>query len=65
MEGLLQPLFLIFNMSLQEGTFPQVWKKAFIVPIPKAGDNTYIENYRPISKLPILSKMFEGIIKDF
>lgn len=65
MEGLLQPLFLIFNRSLQEGTFPQVWKKAFIIPIPKAGDNKYIENYRPISKLPILSKIFEGIIKDF
>ena len=49
----------IFNLSLTTGRFPVAWKFARIVPIPKTGDLTNPSNYRPISILPILSKLLE------
>ena len=49
----------IFNLSLTTGRFPAAWKFARIVPIPKTGDLTNPSNYRPISILPILSKLLE------
>ena len=49
----------LFNLSLQSGTFPDDWKFARIVPIPKSGDPTNPFNYRPISILPLLSKLLE------
>ena len=52
----------LFNMSIQTGLFPDCWKTAQIVPIPKKGSNTNPGNYRPVSILPILSKVFERII---
>ena len=48
----------LFNKSIQSGTFPEAWKNSSIVPIPK-GKHTSLSNYRPISLLPILSKLFE------
>lgn len=53
----------IFNLSLQEGTFPDHFKTATIVPIHKHGDKTNVGNYRPISILNHLSKLFEKSIK--
>ena len=49
-------------MSIRTGSFPDCWKTARIVPIPKKGSNTNPGNYRPVSILPILSKVFERII---
>jgi len=49
----------IFNLSVKTGTFPSLWKKSNIVPIPKSGDNQSPTNYRPISLLPILGKLLE------
>ena len=49
-------------MSIRTGLFPDCWKTARIVPIPKKGSNTNPGNYRPVSILPILSKVFERII---
>lgn len=49
----------IFNRILQEGKFPKMWKIARVTPIFKSGQKTNPSNYRPISVLPILSKIFE------
>lgn len=54
----------IFNLSLQRGIFPHEWKKSYITPIFKSGNRSLIENYRPISKISIFSKVFESIIAD-
>ena len=54
----------IFNMSLSTGTCPDSWKSSLIVPIPKSGDSSNPGNYRPISLLPIVSKLLEKHICD-
>ena len=55
-------LSTIINMSLSMGVFPDKLKLARVVPIHKGGDETEIDNYRPISILHILSKIFERIV---
>ena len=52
----------VFNRSLAEGIFPNVLKKAKVIPIFKSGDKSLAENYRPISLLPQISKIFEKLI---
>lgn len=55
-------LTYVFNMCLEKGVFPKDLKKSQIRPIYKAGARNRIENYRPISILPSLSKILEKII---
>lgn len=62
--ALVPPLTLIYNKSLRERVFPTKWKKVFITPIPKKGSKIKIEQYRPISKLNIFSKIFEKLVYD-
>ena len=50
--------FLI-NKSLSLGIFPNVWKTANIIPIHKTGPKEDVNNYRPISILPTVSKIME------
>ena len=57
------PVMAIFNSSLREGKFPDIWKTATIVPVPKKHPPGSLENdIRPISLTPILAKVFEGIV---
>ena len=49
----------IFNASICSSKFPERWKKAKVVCIHKAGDTSKTSNYRPISLLPLLSKVLE------
>ena len=49
----------IMNLSLEQGTFPNELKKANIIPIFKAGETDIIGNYRPVSLLTTVSKVFE------
>lgn len=62
---LVEPLLIIFNMSLQTGIFPAEWKKARVVPIHKADRVDLISNYRPISILSTLAKVLESLICPF
>ena len=47
---------------LTTGIFPDAFKKSKIVPIFKKGDSSLLTNYRPISILPTISKIFERVI---
>ena len=61
-NSLCRPLELIFNDCLINGIFPSVWKKGNIVPVHKKNDKQRLNNYRPISLLPICSKILERLI---
>ena len=52
----------LFNASLATETFPDSLKCATITPIFKKDDATCVENYRPTSILPTVSKAFEKIM---
>lgn len=54
----------IFNSSLQVGVFPTSWKTALVTPIPKINNRIRLTDYRPISILPVLSKILERIVCD-
>ena len=56
------PLSLIFNQSMQEGSFPGIMKQADVIPLHKSKDKAQTNNYRPISFLPTISKRLEKII---
>ena len=53
------PLTHIINLSLSTGTVPQNMKVARVIPIFKNGEKTSFNNYRPISILPVFSKILE------
>lgn len=57
-------LTAIFNLSLNSGVYIDAWKQARITPIYKSEDRRKCENYRPISILPVISKIFEKQIFD-
>lgn len=56
------PISILFKRSIAEGYVPCIWKRAFITPVHKKGAKTDITNYRPISKLCIVSKVFEKVV---
>ena len=63
-ESLVHPLSLIFKGCIDTGVYPDSWNKSNIVPVHKKGDKQIANNYRPVSLLPIRSKVLEKIIFD-
>ena len=61
-EVIVTPLVHICNLSLTTGIFPDELKIANVVPIFKSGDDMVFSNYRPVSVLPIFSKLLEGLV---
>ena len=52
----------IFNLSIATGVFPENWKTARVAPICKNGQTNDHSNYRPISVLPFLARLFEKLV---
>ena len=63
-EILVKPLIEICNLSITSRTFPNACKVAKFRPIFKKGKKTDPSNYRPISLLPLISKVLERVIHD-
>ena len=55
-----ESLATIFNASLVTGIFPDVRKTAKVSPIYKTGERVDRNNCKPISVLPVISKIFES-----
>ena len=52
----------LFNISLQRGKFPKLWKLAHVVPVHKKESTQDPLNYRPVSLLSCISKIFEKLV---
>ena len=61
-QVLSEPLSLLFNKCLDQGVFPDEWKKANVIPVHKKDNKSTVSNYRPISLLNILGKVFEKCV---
>jgi hypothetical protein len=61
-ELFIEPLLHVINLSLKHGYFPDNMKLAKVLPLFKSGDKMMFSNYRPISILPIFSKLFERVM---
>jgi hypothetical protein len=57
------PLSLLFNMSRNTGIYPESLKSSIVTPLFKGGNKDLVSNYRPISKLSTINKIFERIIQ--
>ena len=60
--AIIKPITLIINQSLNTGVFPSKLKIAKVIPVYKKGNKLSLENYRPISLLPSISKIFEKVV---
>ncbi len=60
--AVIKPIMIIINQMINTGIFPDKLKIDKIIPIFKKDDETQFTNYRPISLLPTISKIFEKII---
>ena len=61
-----KPLCSLFNKSLRLKKYPRSWKIAHVIPLFKNGDKSLPSNYRPVSLLSCVSKIFEKLyIKTF
>jgi hypothetical protein len=59
---LCHPLAYIYNLSLSSATVPTCWKTKRISPLHKGGNLDDVNNYRPISILPVPMKIFEKLV---
>ena len=57
-----KPLCHVINTSIETGIVPECFKLGNITPIHKSGSKQDIDNYRPITVLPVCSKIFEKCI---
>ena len=56
------PLTHIMNLSISKGVFPCELKVARVIALFKANDPMYFSNYRPVSVLPLFSKILERLM---
>lgn len=56
------PLSHLINRSMEDSVFPSGEKCAKVTPIYKSGDKALMDNYRPISVLPVFSKVIERVV---
>ena len=64
-SAIIKPLSIIFRNCINNSAFPDLWKKSSISPIHKKGDKKIINNYRPVSLLPICGRIFERLIFNY
>ena len=52
----------LFNQSIALAQYPSTWKTAIVTPVYKKGCKFSLNNYRPVSILPVISRLFEKIL---
>ncbi len=61
-EDIIETLTHIINQSLSKGVVPNKMKVAKVIPIHKSSDPSILKSYRPISLLPVFSKILEKVV---
>lgn len=61
-QSIIKPLVLIFKSSISQMKYPETFKISHITPIHKAGNIDNVENYRPISIISTISKIFDKLL---
>ena len=61
-QYIISPIVDLINTSVDRKIFPKQWKTARVCPIPKIDHPSKLKDYRPISILPVLSKIYERVI---
>ena len=59
---ILFPLTHVINFCIKDGIFPEQLKVSKVCPIYKKGDKNYPASYRPVSIVPVISKVFEYVV---
>ena len=55
----------LFNKCLKESCFPDCWKVSYVVPVFKnVGERSAAKNYCPVSRLPVISKVFQKLVNN-
>jgi Reverse transcriptase (RNA-dependent DNA polymerase) len=63
-EEIAWPLAKVMRSSLHEGTVPEDWRTANVMPIFKKGARSDPGNYRPVSLTSVVCRLMESIVKD-
>lgn len=63
-SALIKPIKLLIEKSLNEGKFPEKLKVAYVTPIFKSGNRRDVANYRSVSVVSTLARIFENVILD-
>ena len=63
-NSLANPLSILFKLSYRTGKIPSDWKLANVVPVHKKGSKSEVSNYRPISLISLVMKIYEKVIRD-
>jgi hypothetical protein len=56
------PLTHIYNLSLNSGVFPDLWKTAEVKPLHKKADKYDMYNYKTVSIIPVFAKLLERLM---
>ena len=54
----------LFNYIFNHGIYPDFWTECLVIPVPKSGDLSDPNNYRPIVLVSVLSKLFTSILTE-
>ena len=61
-EAIAPSMAKMFNQSLAGGEIPEEWKRANVTPVPKCTVACQPSDFRPISVLPVIAKVFESLV---
>lgn len=63
-ENILKPFTVLINKCFHNGVFPESFKISKVIPLYKKGEKNSLDNYRPISIVPLFGKIIERIMKN-
>jgi len=64
-EAMIPYLARLLEITMNNGTLPEDWKRATVVPIHKGGDRSLVTNYRPISLTSVVCKQMEHALASY